>query len=117
MGADPLAHGIAMVADTAWFSVRKEPKRRGRDQWIEGTRLGPGSTVLLVDDVVTSGGSIRVAYDKVLETGATVTGVVPMVDRGNRASKLFDRLGVPYFPLVTHTDLGIEPVGGPDSAV
>ena len=40
MGADPLAHGVAMVTGKAWFSVRKEQKQRGREQWIEGTRLG-----------------------------------------------------------------------------
>ena len=39
MGADPLAHGVAMVTGKAWFSVRKEQKQRGREQWIEGTRL------------------------------------------------------------------------------
>ncbi len=40
MGADPLSHGVAMVTGKAWFSVRKEQKQRGREQWIEGTRLG-----------------------------------------------------------------------------
>src|ERR1700722_18560058 len=37
MGSYPLAHGIAIVADVGWFSVRKEPKPRGREQWIEGS--------------------------------------------------------------------------------
>ena len=41
MGADPLAHGVAMVTGKAWFSVRKEQKSRGREQWIEGTRIEP----------------------------------------------------------------------------
>ena len=39
MGADPLSHGVAMVTGKAWFSVRKEQKQRGREQWVEGTRL------------------------------------------------------------------------------
>ena len=38
-GADALAHGVAMVTGTAWFSVRKEPKSRGLEQFIEGFRL------------------------------------------------------------------------------
>ena len=50
MGADPLSHGVAMVTGKAWFSVRKEQKQRGREQWVEGTRLEPGTRVLLVDD-------------------------------------------------------------------
>src|SRR6476619_179798 len=43
MGADPLAHGVAMVTGKAWFSVRKEQKTRGRVQFVEGTRLQPGA--------------------------------------------------------------------------
>src|ERR1700720_3745246 len=39
MGADALAHGVAMLAGSAWFSVRKEPKGHGRGAWVEGARL------------------------------------------------------------------------------
>jgi orotate phosphoribosyltransferase len=111
MGADPLAHGIAMVSDAGWFSVRKEPKPRGREQWIEGSQLDPGHRVLLVDDVVTTGGSIVKAYERVIETGAKVIGVIPMVDRGEIARRVFEDLGVSYAPLITYKDIGIDPVG------
>ncbi|MGO9159501.1 MAG: orotate phosphoribosyltransferase [Streptosporangiaceae bacterium] len=111
MGADPLAHGIAIVAECGWFSVRKEPKPRGREQWIEGSQLKQGHRVLLVDDVVTTGGSIRKAYDCVIKTGAEVIGVMPMVDRGEVAGRVFTDLGVSYAPLVTYKDIGIDPVG------
>lgn len=117
MGADPLAHGIALVADgtdrgeIGWFSVRKERKPRGLQQWIEGSRLTQHDRVLLVDDVVTTGGSIKQAYDRVIETGAKVVGVIPMVDRGEVARRVFADLGVPYAPLVTYKDIGIDPVG------
>ncbi|HEY7053215.1 MAG TPA: orotate phosphoribosyltransferase [Mycobacterium sp.] len=112
MGADALAVGVAMVTGKAWFSVRKEPKARGLEQFIEGFRLrdNPGASVLLVEDVVSTGGSVHKAYDKVLEAGAVVAGVIPMVDRGEVASRLFADLNVPYFPLVTYRDLGIEPI-------
>ena len=65
MGADPLAHGVAMVTGKAWFSVRKEQKQRGREQWVEGTRLQPGTRVLLVDDVISTGGSTELAFDRI----------------------------------------------------
>ena len=113
MGADALAHGISMIADCIWFSVRKEIKPRGRQQWIEGGRLESGRQVLLVDDVVTTGGSILKAYDRVVETGAAVVGVIAMVDRGDAGQLLFAERHVPYTALVTYHDLGIESVSGP----
>jgi orotate phosphoribosyltransferase len=111
MGADALAHGVAIVCGVSWFSVRKEPKPRGREQWIEGSRLDASSRVLLVDDVVSMGGSIMQAYERVIQAGASVVGVIPMVDRGEAGRRLFAEVGVSYAPLVTYKDLGIEPVG------
>jgi orotate phosphoribosyltransferase len=110
MGADPLAHGIAVVTGSAWFSVRKEQKQRGREQWIEGTRIQEGTRVLLVDDVISTGGSTELAFDRVTAAGAIVTGVIPMVDRGDVAAGRFAKRNVPFAALVTYTDLGIEPV-------
>jgi len=112
MGADALAHGIALVADCEWFSVRKKPKKHGRQQWIEGSRLESGARVLLVDDVVSTGGSIKQAYDQVIATGASVVSVVALVDRGESCRQLFAERGVPYYALVTYNDLDIEQVRG-----
>jgi orotate phosphoribosyltransferase len=116
LGADQFAHGVALVADAGWFVIRKQPKGRGTDQWIEGTVLGPGVRVVLVDDIVTTGGSIQKAYDHVLEVGADVVFAITTVDRGEVARRFFVERGVPYEPLLTYTDLGIPPVGGTASA-
>jgi orotate phosphoribosyltransferase len=110
MGADPLAHGIAMVTGSAWFSVRKEQKQRGREQWVEGTRLEAGTRVLLVDDVISTGGSTETALDRITPLGVVVTGVIPMVDRGDVATKRFAARNIPFAALVTYRDLGIEPI-------
>jgi orotate phosphoribosyltransferase len=110
MGADALAHGVALVAGCRWFSVRKEPKPRGLEQWVEGARLSSGDTALLLEDVVTTGGSVMRAYDRVVATGAEVVAVVAMVDRGDAAARLFAQRGMPYAALVTYRDLGISPV-------
>ncbi|WP_137144947.1 orotate phosphoribosyltransferase [Mycolicibacterium sp. CR10] len=110
MGADPLAHGVAMVTGKAWFSVRKEQKSRGREQWIEGTRLQPGTRVLLVDDVISTGGSTELALERIAPLGVVVAGVIPMVDRGDVAARRFAARNVPFVALVSYRDLGIEPV-------
>ncbi len=111
MGADQFAHVLAVLGHKRWFVVRKEPKKRGTNKLVEGANVGPGTRVLLVDDVVTTGGSIRKAYDAITELGAEVVGAVTLVDRGDVAAKFFSSKTVPYFALVTYKDLGIEPVG------
>ena len=113
LGADHFSHAVAMVADRAWFVVRKAAKERGTKRRVEGATLGPGVRVLVVDDVVTRGGSVLEAYHAVRETGAEVVGVTAMVDRGPATAAIFAGLGVPFRPLLTYRDLGIEPVGAP----
>ncbi len=112
LGADQFAHVLAVVARRKWFVVRKATKGRGTDQRVEGAPIGPGVKVLLVDDVVTTGGSILEAYQVVRELGADVRGAATLLDRGEAARPKFEAAGVPYFPVLTYRDLGIEPVGG-----
>jgi orotate phosphoribosyltransferase len=111
LGADAFSTGIAMLTDKKWFVVRKQVKDHGKGQRVEGAALGPGIRVLLVDDVVTTGGSILDALEVVLATGAEITLAVTLVDRGDAAAKKFADLGVPYQPLITYKDLGIVAVG------
>ncbi|MDZ7732756.1 MAG: orotate phosphoribosyltransferase [Acidimicrobiia bacterium] len=111
MGADQFADVIAVLAHRDWFVVRKAPKGRGTDRLVEGADIGPGRRVLLVDDAVTTGGSIRQAHDVVTERGAEVVAACTLVDRGEVARRFFAGLGIPYVPLVTYDDLGIQPVG------
>ena len=117
LGADTLAAAVAMQSRTSWFIVRKEQKGRGTGRLIEGRRLGADDRVLLIDDVITTGGSILRAYEAVRAAGADIVAAVTLVDRGQEARQAFRRLGVPYFPMSTHHDLGIPAVGTePDAA-
>jgi orotate phosphoribosyltransferase len=112
LGADHFSHGVSLLGNKRWFVIRKEPKGRGTNKFVEGTKLGPGDRVLLVDDVVTTGGSIQKAYDRVIAEGATVVLAVTLFDRGDVAGAYFENRSVPYEPLLTYSDLGIPPVGG-----
>ena len=111
MGADQFAHVISVLAGTEWFVVRKEPKGRGTNKLVEGGKVGEGWRVLLVDDVVTTGGSIQKAHDAITALGATVVAAATLVDRGEIAGQYFRERDIPYTPVVTYKDLGIEPVG------
>ncbi|MBV9412211.1 MAG: orotate phosphoribosyltransferase [Acidimicrobiia bacterium] len=112
MGADQFAHVIAVLADKTWFVVRKEPKGRGTNKLVEGEKVGEGTRVLLVDDIVTTGGSIQKAHDAITALGAVVVAASTLVDRGEIAGQYFREREIPYAPVVTYRDLGIEPVGG-----
>jgi orotate phosphoribosyltransferase len=112
MGADPFAHAIAILGRKDWFVVRKERKDRGTNNLVEGAVLVGGSRVLLVDDVVTTGGSIQKAFHAIQDQGAEVVAAATLVDRGDVAGRFFEQRGIPYLPLVTYSDLGIARVGG-----
>lgn len=108
LGAVPFTFAVANHARCQWFMIRKEPKGRGTNQWAEGAVIEPGMRVMIVDDIITTGGSIRDAYTRVVEQGAQVVFATTLVDRGERAKPFFAAEGVPYQPLLTYRDLGID---------
>ena len=82
MGADPIAcSALAAGADVKAFFVRKEVKGHGLQRRIEGPPLDPGDRCLIVEDVVTSGGSTLQAIEAVREAGHEIVGVVAVLDR------------------------------------
>jgi orotate phosphoribosyltransferase len=84
MGADPIAVSIAYASAAtrklAWFSVRKDAKEHGRKKTIEGA-VSRGSPVVVLDDVVTTGGSTIQAIQKCREAELRVVQVLALVDR------------------------------------
>ncbi len=94
MGADPIALAVAMTSHMAGdappvqaFSVRKEAKSHGRKKLVEGN-FKAGDTVVVVDDVITTGGSTLQAIEKVEAEGGKVAFVIVLLDReeGGRAN-------------------------------
>lgn len=110
MGADALAVGVALLSGARWFSVRKEPKGHGRHSWVEGARLGPGDRVVVVEDVVSTGRSLLRAAEQVRELGAEIVAATALLDRSPAVGANFDQAGIPWRPLLTWADLGIEPL-------
>lgn len=113
LGADALTIGIAGVARCRWFFVRKEPKGRGTNQLIEGSRLGEGDRVVIVEDAITTGGSLMKAVDAVEAEGAVCVAVATLIDRGDSARPLIEGRGMQYFPMATYVDLEIDPIVPP----
>jgi orotate phosphoribosyltransferase len=105
MGADPLACaaiGADGGDDLVAFFVRKERKVHGLQRAIEGPELPQGTRCLVVEDVVTTGGSTIQAIERIREEGLEVAGVTAVVDRlaggGEEIAKVTD---APYRPLLT----------------
>lgn len=107
MGADPVAcAALAAGADVRAFFVRKETKAHGLQRRIEGPPLAPGERCLIVEDVVTSGGSTLQAIEAVLQGGHAIVGVVSVLDRlAGGAARIEQAAGAPYHPLATIDDV------------
>lgn len=110
MGADAIAHAVAVLTGVGWCSIRKEPKGHGRGAWVEGTRLEPGARVLAVEDVVSTGGSLLRGVERLRELGAEVVAATALLDRSPEVARRLGAAGVRWVPLLTWEDLGIEPL-------
>jgi orotate phosphoribosyltransferase len=107
MGADPVAcAALAGGAQTKAFFVRKETKTHGLQRRIEGPPLTPQDRCLVVEDVVTTGGSTLAAIAALQEAGHTLCGVVSVLDRlAGGAAAIEAAAGAPYLALTTIDDV------------
>ncbi|MDX6633758.1 MAG: orotate phosphoribosyltransferase [Solirubrobacterales bacterium] len=109
MGADPLAcaaigapGGEGLVA----FFVRKQRKEHGLERWVEGPLLEPGTRCLVVEDVVTTGGSTVQALERILAEGLEVVGTVCVLDRLAGGGAAIEAAGgAPFRALATIDEL------------
>lgn len=116
MGADPVAcAALAAGADVKAFFVRKDRKAHGLQRWVEGPPLDPGERCLIVEDVVTTGGSTVEAIERVREEGLAVVGVVSVLDRLAGGREAVEAAAeAPYLALTTIDDLYPERPDRPD---
>jgi orotate phosphoribosyltransferase len=107
MGADPVAcAALAAGAPVKGFFVRKDAKAHGLQRRIEGPTLTPEDRCVVVEDVVTTGGSTLAAIEALLEAGHEICGVISVLDRLAGGGEAIERAaGAPYVALSTIDDI------------
>ncbi len=102
-----IAHGalIAAKMDLPMVYVRSKPKGHGRQNQIEGD-LKPGAKTLVVEDLISTGGSVLGAVEVLRENGAEVSGVVAIFSYGfPQAKAAFEKANCPYLTLSEYSIL------------
>ncbi|WP_303721205.1 orotate phosphoribosyltransferase [Malonomonas rubra] len=111
LGADPIATATSIAAqlddaNVHAFIIRKEPKGHGTGQWLEGRKnLPPGSRVVIVEDVTTTGGSSMKAVERAQEEGLEVLGIVTLVDREEGAREAIEGAGQKLRAVFTRSEV------------
>ena len=113
IGADPITGAVVTLAGVAGrslkgFMVRKEPKGHGTNQYVDGP-VESGQSAVIVEDVVTTGGSSIKAIERCREFGLNVSHVIAIVDRLEGGRAAFAEHGCELTTLFTIEDFGIEP--------
>jgi orotate phosphoribosyltransferase len=111
LGADPISLAVGMNSAVSHpeealqvFTVRKEPKGHGRGKQIEGN-FKSGDTVIVVDDVITTGGSTLKAIDVIEREGGKVAFALVLVDREEGGRQAIEARGIPVLALFSRTTL------------
>ena len=111
MGADPISLAVGMTSARQHpaealqvFTVRKEPKGHGRGKQIEGN-FKEGDTIIVVDDVITTGGSTLKAIDAIEAAGGKVAFALVLVDREEGGRQAIEARGIPVLALYSRSTL------------
>ena len=109
LGADPIAYAISYASaldqvPVRAFTVRKEAKTHGTGRLIEGP-FQPADRVVVIEDVITTGGSALRAIEAVRAAGGHVVGVLALVDREEGGRERLEAAGAVVTALVTVSDL------------
>jgi orotate phosphoribosyltransferase len=107
LDAVALVTAVALESGTPFVIVRKGAKGYGTDKAMEG-KAEPGQRVVMVEDVVTSGGAALQAADKLREAGLEVSALLAVIDREEGGREQIEAAGLTFDPLFTVTSLGIK---------
>ncbi|MEO1342183.1 MAG: orotate phosphoribosyltransferase [Cyanobacteria bacterium J06635_13] len=94
LGADPMVSAVSVVSayearPLPGLIIRKKPKGHGTQAYIEGPALPQGAKVIVLEDVVTTGGSALTAVERLLDAGYEVTQILALVDREQGGKELY----------------------------
>ncbi len=109
LGADPISLAVGMTSASEAkplqvFTVRKEPKGHGKGKQIEGN-FSEGDTIVIVDDVITTGGSTIKAMDVIKAAGGKIAFALVLVDREEGGREAIENYGVPVVSLFSRSTL------------
>ena len=109
LGADPIAYATSYASSLTppmlrAFTIRKEAKGHGTGKRIEGP-FESGDHVVIVEDVITTGGSALQATQAIKEAGGSISGIVAVVDREEGGREALEAQGYEVIPLVSIRDI------------
>lgn len=111
IGGDPLVSSVVLAAHSQkdgllGFLIRKEPKGHGKNLWVEGGKnLSEGMNVVILEDVVTTGGSSLKAIDVTEKEGYKVKGIIALLDRLDGGREAIESKGYIFKSIFTLSDL------------
>ena len=106
LGAVPLAAAAGMASGKPIVFIRNQKKDYGTAKQVEGL-LNAGETVMIVEDVLTTGGQVIEAAKSLQDLGAKIDKIVAVIDRLEGARENIERAGLRFESLFTTKDLGI----------
>jgi orotate phosphoribosyltransferase len=111
LGADPIVTAVSLVSHLEGnpfpaFIIRKEPKGHGTERWIEGLKnIAPGGRVAVVEDVLTTGGTLLEGVRHTREAGFEVRRVYTLIDRQEGGRENIEAAGLALDALFTRDEL------------
>lgn len=101
LGADPIVSAVSVVSayedrPIPALIIRKQPKGHGTQAYIEGPTLEPGAKVVVLEDVVTTGGSALTAVERLQDAGYQVKQIIALVDREQGGKELYQSQGLEF---------------------
>ena len=110
LGADPMVSAVSIVGayenrPVTPLIIRKEAKGHGTRAYIEGPELPAGSSVVILEDVVTTGASALKAVERLRDAGYEVNDILALVDRNQGGQELYKKEGLNFRPIFTIDNL------------